>query len=280
MGFAIAARRRLQQGRWRSAPRTGAAILPATAKTAQRDFIVCGYQAKNGEEALEPDLPDVCPFAVDGERSCELRLLRQRPRKTGPRFPLWVLRCGAHCRAFTLYPPGFAPWQRQSVERLSPEGSPTIGEKSDPVRLDFGGTIFDAALDAARGHSWPRATGTCPTPDRWWNTQRRQLAFATAIVGVSPHIEEHRRELMVRTLAVDTLVLRDAAQLQTASPGYRSRGCAVVDVLRVLARRASRFVRLLWCGHLIGRWGRALRWDPVRRTLERPSFPTLGTGPP
>lgn len=280
MGFAIAARRQLHQETWRTAPGTGASIVPPAAKNAQRDFIVCGYRAKGGAATLEPDLPEICPFAVEGDRSCALRLLRRRPRKTGPRFPLWVLHCRGHRRAFTLYPPGFAPWQRQPVERLGPDGSPTIGDETDPVRLDFSGTIFDAALDAAAGHPWPRATGRPPTSDRWWDTQRRQLALATAMVGVAPHTEDRHREVMARTLAVDTLVLRDAARSQAETPGYRSRGRAVVLVLRALARRTSRFVRLLWCGHLIGRWGRALLWDPLRRVLERPTFPSLGTGPP
>lgn len=56
---------------------------------------------------------DRCPLARDGER-CRIRQHDWRNRKTGPSVALRVLKCMSHHRAFTVYPPGYVPYGRQS----------------------------------------------------------------------------------------------------------------------------------------------------------------------
>jgi hypothetical protein len=56
---------------------------------------------------------DQCPFAQGPER-CRIRAHDWRNRKTGPSVSLRVLKCLTHARAFTVYPPGYVPYGRQS----------------------------------------------------------------------------------------------------------------------------------------------------------------------
>lgn len=222
-------------------------------------------------------IPDRCPL---GARSggCALRRVHERPRKTGPRHPLLVMRCGTHGRCFTLYPPGHAPYQRYAVERRGPEGELLVVEAgSDPTRVDFSGTLFEAGLDGEAGRAWPRRSASASGCERWWPRQERHQLWAGEVLGVASGVSAPLRERIAAVLGVATLSLEAAGR--DWGKGYRVRGCAIMHVLRGMRRTLGRMLRLLHVGFLARRWGLPMLWREERRTVETLPFPPPGTPP-
>jgi hypothetical protein len=241
-----------------------------------RPFICTPY-IRGPDGQLVATLPDCCPIRACSPGTttdCELRTAYSRPRKTGPPHPLAVVECRTHGAAFTLYPPGYAPYRRQPVLRLSPDGSPILHEKGrDAERADFDGTLFQSALDARDGVAWARESGGPSPPERYWPTQGRHLSLAARITGVARELGERVRVSIAMLLSVDGLGLHEGAQ----ATGYRALGKAICAVLAKLRGQARRALDLLRCGALVGRWGEPLHWDADRGVLERAPFPTRGT---
>ncbi len=241
-----------------------------------RPFICTLYFAAP-DGRLCAKIPDRCPIRACGPPAtidCDIHPDHHRQRKTGPAHPLAVVRCHAHGVAFTLYPPGYAPYRRQSVLNLSYDGSSMIREKGrDKERADFEGTLFESALDARRGVAWARRSDVSDPPDRYWAGQGRHLRLAARITGVARDLSERVRVLIAMVLSVDCLGLKEGAR----TTGYRAIGKAVCSVLAKLKGRAYRARTLLICGAVVGCWGEPLHWDPKRRVLERAPFPVCGT---
>jgi hypothetical protein len=86
-----------------------------------RPFIVTRYDPDIGG-ALTPKMPSSCIFATSDGKACRLTVDHLRKRKTGPCFPLTVVRCAEHGHAFTLYPRGHVPWGRRAVVLVDPDG--------------------------------------------------------------------------------------------------------------------------------------------------------------
>lgn len=258
-----------------------AAILARLGR--QRNFIVTPY-APGGDGRLQPAIPFLCLADGASADTCRVAILRYRGRKTGPCFPIAVVHCSVHGSAFTLYPPGFAPYLRQPLERLAPDGAdvskdPIEGGK-DPVQVAFAGTFFDAALAAADGRAWPRSSDPAHAEDSYWETQRRRLAETSRILGVAPDLDERRRDDVSRLLGVDALLIRELAT-KTTPRGYRAIGHAIVGVLRaVLAKWAKAALRILSAGFVVGRFGKAFEWDPRRHVLRSLAFPASGIDAP
>ncbi|MCP3980169.1 MAG: hypothetical protein GY716_12760 [bacterium] len=182
-----------------------------------------------------------------------------------------VVRCQTHDCRFTLYPSGFAPYRRQPVLRMGPDGEPTPG---DSGRDEFADTLFEAAIDARVGRAWARDTvDEDDPPDRWWGTQGRHLALAARLVGIAKDLADSVRERIAAALQVGTLVLRE----HSAARGFRAIGAAVCDVFGRLRARSRRAEQLLLCGHLTEHWGEPWRWDATRRRMERSPFLCKGT---
>ncbi len=236
-----------------------------------RPFIVTPYIA-GPDGRLTAQIPSCCPAGCgSGEAGCRLWIERHRPRKTGPQHALTVLWCRTHRCAFTLYPPAYAPYRRQAVLRVAPDGEPIRGE-GDPQQTDFGGTVFEAALDAKRGRAWARESGK-QSPEQWWGTQGRHMRLAARLAGVARDLGERVRHAIATVLSVATLELIEG----TRAAGYRGIGTAICAVLGRLRGGARRARQLLLCGHLSGNWGEPLHWDAQRRFLERSPFPAAGT---
>ena len=218
-------------------------------------------------------MPSSCPARGDpAESQCELAVHHHRDRKTGPDHPLAVVQCRRHGVAFTLYSPGYAPYRRQPVVRLAPDGV-RIRAEGEPLQADFESTVFEAALDGKEGRRWARDSGD-ELPERWWSTQGRHLRLAGQLVGVALDLGERVRESIAAVLSVGTLVLRESS----LAKGYRALAAAVCDVLlRLRGPAPVRASQLLVCGHLIGQWGEPLHWDAKRQVLWRSPFCTLGT---
>ena len=231
----------------------------------RRPFIVTPYVA-GPDGRLRPRMPTCCPLGVDGAGGCVLWVHDERHRKTGPSHALSVVRCRTHGASFTLYPPGYAPYRRHALLRLSPSGA-AVEAASGREHADFEGTLFEAALDAREARSWARDS-TAAIPDRWWGTQGRHLRLAARLLGLDRELGERVREKIAATASVAALTLRE----HSSATGYRAIGEAVCAVLSRLSGGAQRSFTLLVCGHLIGKWGEPLRWDDERQVMQRSPF--------
>lgn len=234
-----------------------------------RPFIVTAYVVGRLGE-LEPEMPTSCPQGACAGEGCKLAVHHRRKRKTGPGHPLVVIACRTHGVGFTLYPPGYGPYRRQPVERLSPAGRALqADDAADPVAAEFAGTLFEAASEACAGRAWARdADAEGRPPERWWSTQGRHLRLAARLVGVAIELTEKLRESIAAVLSVGTLTLREKARAR----GYRGIGEAVCAVLSGMRRGPRRSRQLLVCGHLVGRWGEPMHWDARREVLRRSPF--------
>lgn len=242
----------------------------------RRPFLVTSYiEGRDGR--LVAQLPSCCPHGAGepGEpagSTCVLAIDHHRQRKTGPVHPLAVVRCRTHRCGFTLYPPGFAPYGRQPLLKVEPDGNP-IQRAAGGLRGDFEDTVFAAALDGADGRPWARDSDFT-VPDRWWSTQDRHLHRAARLVGIARDLADRVRESIAAVLSVTGLMQRE----RSSATGYRGIGRAVCDVLRQLCgRKPRRALALLVCGHLVGHWGEPLLWDADRKVLERSPFCAPGT---
>lgn len=247
-----------------------------------RPFVVTAYlPAEDG--LLHPSLPARGPCHERDDMPCRLSVDHLRERKTGPCFPLTVLRCRTHALAFTLYPPGHVPHGRQAVAPVAPDGheetlppDDVVGETTPLIRWQR--TLLAAALDAAAGRAWPRAS----RPDHelgGWGSQGRLLSRGERLLGVSPEQDEAQRLRVADALSLDTLLLRDQARLARGA-GYRVRGQAVVTVLAEVERQGCVLAPLLRAGHEAALWGPALAWEAATRVLRPVSFRPRGTRPP
>lgn len=252
----------------------------ADRQTASRNVVVTPYHPDEAGEMVAA-MPSEGPCRAHGDRACRLVIDHRRERKTGPQHPLTVVYCATHRRAFTLYPPGHVPYGRESVLSVGPDGGQVLEDESDaraPVERHFAGTVFQAALDAAAGRAWDHEClgGT----DRWWTTQTRRLAELVRWVGLGEDLEQDKRLQIAEALEVELLLLLDGIRRITESPGYRSRGESVGAVLEAVVRGPCVLDRLLLAGHLAGRWGVPLSWDPAAQVLRSPVFSRHGARPP
>jgi hypothetical protein len=144
----------------------------------------------------------------------------------------------------------------------------------------FAGTVFRAALDAARGVAWSRESRFPGDPS--WPTMCRRLSEAELWLGVAPGLSDREREERAADLDVDLLPLLEAAAAVRAAPGYRSRGAAVVRILGELPAGRPLLGLLLRAGHGAGLLGEPL--VPIRpggplRSLARERRPLAGSSP-
>lgn len=191
-----------------------------------------------------------CPLGADGSL-CDLRLHGYRARKTGPPFPLAVVRCVRHGgQAFTVYPPGHVPYGRVAIV---PDGE----GRTRPIAPC--GTMWDAAHDAAEGRRWP-LDGTAPADRR---TQGRWLERGAALLGLELIPGDPAEELVAAALRAPLVTLREARSRYASAEGWTGRAEAILHALGAIERPAG----LLVAGHIAGLWGRPSRWDPGGQVL-------------
>jgi hypothetical protein len=219
----------------------------------QRPFVVTPYTLCEGDEELRPTIPDECPVSATGgsREPCRIHVHQRRKRKTGPGYPLFVVCCDVHSCTFTLYPPGFAPYQRQGVLQLSPCGKRVFGE-GEAAQTDFRTTMFEAAVD----------------PQNQGRREVRRDRRSARVVGFSRHLDDRQRSQIASSLSVPTGPLH--YWLTESSRGTRT---AVREVLAQLTgTRKYRASKLLVAGHLAGCWGEPLFYDVDREDIIRSPF--------
>jgi hypothetical protein len=237
-----------------------------------RVYVVSAYHADN-EGNLIPELPDLGPCHHWDQRPCKLGIDHYRDRKSGPGFPISVIRCRTHQKGFTIYPPGFVPYARQPLTPVAPDGHLTTATSGAPL---FTGTYFDAALDAAAGRFWPRES-TSDSLSARYGTQKRHLSRALLLLGIQPGLHARLREEAAQILAVPGQLLHDSAALIQAHPNYHNQGKAICHVLDVLKPSASLFERLADAGAGVCLWPALQLWDPRQKILRLSPFRPIRT---
>ncbi len=241
---------------------------------ARRHLVVTPYEA-DGDNRMVPQIPDICPIRVKDGQSCRLFLDHRRSRKTGPCFPLTVLRCRTHETAFTLYPPGYTPWGRKKWAPVAPDGTALTSESG---ALRFQDTYFEAATVAAEGIVWAREKEfdeDFRNPS--FPTQQCHLERALRLLGLKG--EPAWAEAVAQTLSIPGQRLHDAVQAIRWPSDLCTLGQAVIDVLTdipVVLR--DLFERLAACGAAVGLWPPLHVWRPCLRQLQFRTFSVGRTG--
>lgn len=210
---------------------------------------------------------------LDGQ-PCRVTEDHRRERKTGPGFPLTVCRCLGHQKGFTIYPLGYVPYARKALAPVTPEGT-LIDKKEEDHR--FSETIFDAALDAARGQFWPQQS----TEDLSlvYPTQIRHLHRACLLLGLDPGLDEKVREQIIRELELPGQVVHDRLAGLRDMPFSQKIGQTVRDLLDALP--ATRlFDRLANTGAYAGLWPLPQYWDNSIKNYRKEVFRIAGTRSP
>ena len=226
---------------------------------ARRSFTVTPYWALE-DGTFCPGMPDRCNQATAEGTGCQLRVHHWRERKTGPQFPLLVVRCETHGVAFTLYPPGHVPYGRVAVAAVDVQGKPLhrADDTTGVVQLAWEQSMFGAAQDAAKRVAWPRSGYDAASLQGSWRTQGRYILQASEVFGLTR--SEHPS--LVGVLGVSALGQREAACAYRNAQGYEARGRAVCVVLDELELAQGDLLdMILRAGFAVGRWGRPRRWD-------------------
>jgi hypothetical protein len=241
-------------------------------RDARRPFVTASYRLR-ADGRLRPEIPGEGPCR-DGEVPCRVGSHHRRSRVTGPGFPILVVKCWAHDKAFTLYPSGYYPYGRRKIAPVAPDGADLRKDGEGIGALSE--TLFAAAVDAAQGVAWPRESGGLE--EYCWPSMCRRLSTAVLWLNLTPEpddevaaqIARRVREERAADLDVDLLLLKEGAAAILAAPGYRSRGTAVVQVLGELPAGRPLLERLLRAGHAAGASRRVARPGWGRRNGRRP----------
>lgn len=218
---------------------------------------------------LVGEVPACCAWRQQGDAPCRISRKDERPRTTGPCFPLSVVYCATHDVHFTLYPPGHVPHGRQPVVSLAPDGSVPLAPRSveqEEIPAPLDGTVFEAAWDAGHKRIWSREC--YQETGQWLATQVQRVEQTARLAGVNTDLEVATSIAQSEALGVDVLTLREAQAMVRQKPGLISRGAAVIHVLKTCIRRGGHLVqRLIAAGHLAGLWGRPYWWIPSASRL-------------
>ena len=192
-----------------------------------------------------------------------------RLRDTGPCHPLAKVKCH-HGPAFTLYPPGYGPYQRELAAPVSPAGklvrigaSSTEAENSGQEMaggVAWWRTVFRAALDAARGVLWSRGS---PVDDpRRLRTQKRHIVLTATLLGLTSEIKDDVVQHIADCLGVAYLVLSDLRRDYKASSTHLGRGTTIIKAVELIPVDRTLDKRLMTAGYIAGLWGKPEWWDP------------------
>lgn len=124
------------------------------------------------------------------------------------------------------------------------------------------GVGFEAAVDASRSRLWPREPMGEQASPGCYARQRRSLARAGCLLGLSAEVSSRAAEQITEHLGIDGLTHQQARQEFINSPGLHQRGRALVSILQGLSNSDELCVRLLAAGSRSGLWDTVWLWDP------------------
>ena len=230
----------------------------ANSRKASQSFFVIPYVNRD-DVPVPKELPRQGPCHGSDARDCRISINHRRPRTTGPKHSIFVMKCKVHGAFFTIYPAGFARYQRQAVAHTA-YGSSELRDAPEERPLEpFEGSQFQAALDASEGRPWLREW--VAGRRKWWETQRRHLGKVLILLGLEPAMEQEKSLRIAEMLDLDHISIVEQKRKLMVQPGYRCRGHGVLTMLQAVAKRICPVERLLLAGHLAGLWGKPLWWD-------------------
>jgi hypothetical protein len=222
----------------------------------KHDFIIGSYRQDDVGEWFV-DLPVRGPCADRAKNACKIKLKLQRERKTGPRHPLFVVKCETHGRFFTIYPPGFGPYVRKRLpcQQVDAQAAPALR------------AVRDAADEQVpRWLDWRDPEGKEPC---WRSTQWRQIARWGRWLGlVGP---EGNGQQIAAALGVPLHEHAAARAMYQKRLHYRQRAVALLSVLRLVSLAGDVMRKLLRAGAIAGLMGRGFGVDRLGRL--RPLVP-------
>ena len=205
------------------------------------------------------EIPSKGPCYGTDKQDCRIGEYYWRPRLTGPKHSVLVIRCATHKKPFTIYPAGFVPYQRLPMANTAYATSHLENNQGEHPLEAFQDTQFQAAVDASEGEAWPREWREGPR--KWWETQRRRIAKMLVLLGLDPEMEETKRIQVTQLLNVEHMLVLEQKRAIEDKPGYRCRGHGVASMLKALMKSGKPVERLLLAGHQVGLWGMPLWWD-------------------
>ena len=107
---------------------------------AVRRFLCAPYAADEGGVWHPVGAIPQCPWA-EAHEPCQILRHDFRERKTGPEFPIQVLRCRTHTRYFTVYPAGHVPYGRVRMAPVDPGGH-ALEVVEGEAAASWRGTLF------------------------------------------------------------------------------------------------------------------------------------------
>ena len=207
-----------------------------TKKKAEREFLICDYfKGETGKMRCEK--PKMLPCGDDGQ-GCRVWIHDWRARVEGPEFKLLVVHCKTHDRYFTVYPPGWAPYERT---RMAPEA------EAESSLEAWEGTMFHSAVS----DSWMGRYASDGTTN--WRTHRRRLLHGGKLLGLTgtTGVAEEVSALLEVGLAA-----HQGARSQFACGALPSQRQAVRSVLESLTVTARLWRQMVRAGCAAGVWGR------------------------
>ncbi len=187
------------------------------------------------------------------------------------------MRCLAHQKYFTIYPPGYNPYGRKPLVHLATDGGRLLDLENGVER--FQGTLFDAALDASKNKPCGDGQGLSSFLP-FLPTQVRHIQRAAAILGLEPALNDDQRHAIAQTLTLPSLLLHTAAACFVTNPGYQDAGKAICSVLKELPDTTSLFERLAETGYQTGLWPAPFFMETHRQWLRPSKFLCFRTRAP
>ena len=244
-----------------------------------------------GDE-LRPERPKHCIFCADSS-DCHITIKAWRNRKVGIEHPLAVFVCRDHSVCFTAYPHGWGQYGRRPLVDVAPDGwhfgdDDTGGEDTGPGGentgddigndigddigddidgtgdvVDWQGTAFGAAVDAAQGKRWPLTSGEIlrsaePKPYGVFATQLRHIAGVTELFRLNVQSDDKAREHVCARLPVSYSTLVASAARIRDGPSHdrwRREGREGVATTQKLTPPRRWLRHLLALGAALGFWG-------------------------
>jgi len=195
-------------------------------------FLVAPYHSDE-HSILRPKSPEYCPENFLNTDKCQNKSKGWRPRKCGPGFPLSVWCCLKHRRFFTIYPPGWGPYDRAAILDVAPDGS-DFNSGEDKIEA-LNDSILSAAIDAAFDKKWPEEARSDEYDKGVFKTQKRHISGILKLLGIAPDVTEKRREIVTATLGIPLTTLHKTAEMIRDGPkSWRENGLQIMALLKTM----------------------------------------------
>ena len=231
-----------------------------TQKKAEREFLICDYR-EDSTGKMRCKKPKMLPCGGDGS-DCRVWIHDCRDRGDGPGFGLMVVYCKTHDRYFTVYPPGWAPYERGRVVPADEAESNTAAWKQ---------TLFHSAVCGDWLGQYVSEGGTR------WHTHRRRLVRCGQLLGLST--ASGCGEEVAAILGIQLQVQGDARRL-FACCDLASQRRAIASVLAAVVVDERLWRQMARAGHAAGVWGVPWYWtsaDVLERLFQPPERPAVSS---